>query len=53
VRYIVVTLFYWSTSGWVKYGKFENEYAAKQFMYRHPKKAWKIQNREYEDNIIR
>ena len=49
----MVTLYYWSTAGWVKYGKFESEYLAKQFAARYSKKQWKLQPQEYEDNIIR
>lgn len=49
---IVVTVYYWSTAGWVKFGKFESMYMAKQFTHRYPKKAWKIEQYENLPNII-
>lgn len=50
---MMVTLYYWSTLGWIKHGRFETEYAAKHFANKYPRKSWKIQSQEYQDNVIR
>lgn len=48
----MVTVYYWSTAGWVKYGKFESLHYAKQFTQRYPKKGWKIEEFEHLPNVI-
>lgn len=49
----MIQLFYWSTSGWVKYGRFENMYQVNHYLYKYPKKQWKVVMLEDMDNIIR
>lgn len=49
----MIQLFYWSTSGWVKYGRFETMYQVNHYLYKYPKKQWKVVMSEDIDNIIK
>ena len=49
----MIQLFYWSTSGWVRYGRFENMYQVNHYLYKYPKKQWKVVMLEDMDNIVK
>ena len=48
----MIHLFYWSTFGWIKYGTFENMYNVNHYIYKFPKKQWKVVTPKDLDNII-
>lgn len=51
-RYDMIELYYWSTLGWVRYGRFETMYQAKHYTLKYPKKQWKMITAIQMDNII-
>ena len=48
----MVSVYLWFTFGWMLWGKFENEHQAKMFVSKYPKKQWRIQLPEQQDNFI-
>jgi hypothetical protein len=48
----MIELYYWSTLGWVRYGRFETMYQAKHYTLKYPKKQWKMITPTQMDNII-
>lgn len=47
-----VTLYYWATYGWQKWGKMDNRKSACMFIARYPNKQWKIVEAKELDNFI-